>query len=106
MDTSTFLAQVSPSCILASNYTEMVLSRLRREICEFLNHRKFTFDDPEDEYNDEFDLTKYLRIVDQENIDVVISELKMAGWKTEMAYGNTCVFIYIGEQPAKCRGRE
>jgi len=106
MDVSTFLVQASPSSIHAGAYTAMVISKLRRDIYEFLIRRKSEFNESEDEYNEEFDLTKYLRIVDHENIEVVISELESIGWKTELAYGNTCLFIYVGEQPAKCRGRD
>ena len=108
MDSSSFLSGIVPSSILSNDYISLVISKLRREIYEFLLRRKFDTSDSdnenEDEYNNEFDLTKYLRIIGQEHIQVVISELESVGWSTFLAYGNTCLFIYIGEQPARCRG--
>lgn len=102
MDSSSFLERISPNSISVEVYTEMVLCKLRRDIYEFLLRRKLDCEDEaEDEYNEEFDLTKYLRLITNEDIEIVISELQCAGWKTALAYGNTCLFIYVGDQPAR-----
>jgi len=104
MDSSTFISKISHSSIRNSDYIDFVVCKLRRDIYEFLIRRKFDCEDqPEDEYNEEFDLTKYLRIINFEHIEVVISEIEHSGWKISLAYGDTCLFIYVGEQPARCR---
>lgn len=104
MDSSTFISKISHSSILHSDYIDFVVCKLRRDIYEFLIRRKFDCEDqPEDEYNEEFDLTKYLRIINFEHMKVVISEIEHSGWKTSLAYGDTCLFIYVGEQPVRCR---
>ena len=104
MDSTTFLSKISPSSIGHGDYIEYVVCKLRRDIYEFLIRRKFDCEnEPEDEYNEEFDLTKYLRIINFENVEVVISELEHCGWKTVLAYGDTCIFIFVGEQPARCQ---
>lgn len=105
MDSSSFLDRVNPACIINNDYIVLVLSKLRKDIYEFLLRRKFNNDedDADDEYNEEFDLTRYLNIIGHEHITVVTKELECAGWSTLLAYGNTCLFIYLGDRPARCR---
>jgi len=105
MDSSTFMDRVNPECIINNDYIMLIISKLRQAIYEFLLHRKFSNeeDDADDEYNEEFDLTRYLKLIGQEHIAVVTKELECAGWSTLLAYGNTCLFIYLGDRPARCR---
>ena len=103
MDSSVFRESIKPALINGQDYIAITLDKLRWDIYEFLIRRKFTNEFEEDEYNEEFDITKYLTIVDFEHIETVMKDLKKSGWKTFLAYGHTCMFIYLGDQPARCR---
>ena len=103
MDSQTFIARVRPDTITKTEGVDMILNKLRADIHAFLLQRKIENEFDEDAYNCEMDITKYISVIDYDHIETVVVELETAGWATHLAYGGTCLFIYLGEAPARCR---
>lgn len=76
-------------------FRETILDDVRWEIYLFLLSRE-----TEEDY---FDLTKYIeKIGDSDYIKPIFNSLRKSGWKCDLSYGDTAVFIYKGEKPKSC----
>ena len=73
---------------------EMALSKLRDEIFMFLISRE--------NESDYFDLNS-VNHISLDMVSDIRTELKEAGWKTELSFGDTGLFIYSTEtKPPNC----
>lgn len=79
---------VSNRANFATLKTELLQSKLRQDIYEFLVTRA--------NEEEEFVLPR------NANVENIIDELKEKGWKAELAYGNTSLFIYTDKPPLRC----
>jgi hypothetical protein len=76
-------------------FRKIVLDEIRWDIYMFLLSRN-----TEDEY---FDLTKYIdKLEDIDYIKPVFNSLGKSGWKWELSFGDTALFIFKGEKPVNC----
>lgn len=98
MDEQTFISTVMPDIIEATRdelYVDIVLDQLRWDIYEHLVSRE-----SEESF---LDLTKYIeKLGDVEALDSVFECLRLMGWKVDLSFGNTGVFIYLGDKPKSC----
>ena len=72
-------------------------NNFRKDIFMFLIYRKS---------NEEYmDLDKYVNDLKSypQILKTVLDELSLLNWKTQLAYGNTGLFIYDDEIPLTCR---
>jgi hypothetical protein len=75
-----------------------LLSLIRNEIHNLIVGRK--------DENDCFDLDFFNKKYDcrdlyYEIVDIIIKELNELGWKTQLSFGDTCLFIYSTEETPK-----
>ena len=98
MDEQTFIETVMPDVIEANKeelYVDIVLDQLRWDIYEHLVSRE-----SEEEF---LDITKYIdKLGDVEAFDSIFECLRLMGWKVDFSFGNTGVFIYLGDKPKSC----
>lgn len=79
---------------------DRLISILRNEINNLILGRK--------DENDCFDLDLFNKKYDcrdlyDEIVDIIIKDLHELGWKTQLSFGNTCLFIYSTEEkPSSC----
>ena len=76
-------------------YREFLLSKLREEVYSFLLSRT-----DEDEYYDFFNKSD----LEKELILVVGKELEEGGWKQQLGFGGSALFVFKGEPPRTCWG--
>lgn len=100
-----------PSSISASNqknffelFRKRVECYLRRDIFEFLLSRPndesyFAIDTFLNKFEFVSDLKKDFSVFLQNG---VMKELHQLGWKTELSFGDTGLFIFSGDKPANC----
>ena len=93
MDKETFVMKVKN--ITPDSYKELLLSKLREEVYAFLLSRK-----DEDEYYDFFSKTD----LEKELISVITEELEQAGWKQQIGFGGSALFVFTDEVPKTCWG--
>jgi hypothetical protein len=80
-----------------SIYRDLILTLLRRDIClHILNNDENSF----------FDIEQFIKRYFDESkddishfLDQMINELNELGWKCQISYGGTALFIYSGEKP-------
>jgi|TARA_B110000259_G_scaffold188246_1_gene245903 hypothetical protein len=78
---------------------ERVLAYMRKEITENMLFRN------EENY---FDLEKFknMFVLTKENLEeiilIIVKELEILGWKTQLGFGGTALFIFIDSLPANC----
>lgn len=97
MDEDTFQTLITQSNISNKEalFRATILDELRLNIYTFLISRETEEDD--------FDLTKYIeKLGDILYIDPVLNALKAAGWKYTISFGDTALFVYTGDRPARC----
>jgi hypothetical protein len=94
------------------HYTNRCLAYLRKTIFDLVLNRSYTTDqsaeqlaEAEDVFVD-LDLFKSEMICNtdivQQIVSVIREELKSLGWKTQMSYGGTGLFIFSEETPPSC----
>ena len=98
MDEQTFIETVIPKTIEENKeelFIDTVLDQLRWDIYEHLISRE-----SEQEY---LSLDKYIeKIGDIEQLECIFETLRLLGWKVDLSFGNTGVFIYLGDKPKCC----
>jgi hypothetical protein len=93
MDKETFVMKIKN--INENVYKEHLLSKLREEVYLFLLSRK-----DEDDYYDFFNKTD----LEKELISVITEELQQAGWKHQIGFGGSALFVFTDEVPKTCWG--
>jgi predicted house-cleaning noncanonical NTP pyrophosphatase (MazG superfamily) len=93
MDKETFVMKIGN--ITVDSYKELLLSKLREEVYAFLLSRK-----DEDEYYDFFSKTD----LEKELISVITEELEQGGWKHQIGFGGSALFVFTNEVPKTCWG--
>lgn len=76
-------------------YKEFLLSKLREEVYVFLLSRK-----DDDDYYDFFNKSE----LEKELMVVIGKELEQAGWKQQLGFGGSALFVFKGEPPRTCWG--
>lgn len=102
MDTDTFKTMCK-NHVTSENYILTKLEDLRMDIWKFMCERNYKFDNEDilDVNREYFDITNYVNAIGNE-VEIVINELREAGWKVEKSYGESAIFIFKGDKPENC----
>ena len=100
MDSNVFITTINVENKNSFNGIKVtrILNILRKLICDHI-----LFRNSENEY---FDLTRFIKENGVKNIhtllQIVGEELTQAGWKWQLSFGDTAIFIFEKDVPANC----